>query len=231
MTKTGIAACTVILLAALGCRPVPFREPVSTPFSGGAAQDLIGHYRQRLPLHFRLLNSIVFEYNWQAFSGIGYLEVDRRGGVFKVVCLNPMGVKLFELAGDQNQVTDLYTIAALNRFGNVTGAVGVDIRRMYLNATPSAEAKISWRSSHSVRLREESPEGTLEYVFAGPEGDLAEKNCYKENGLAWRASYHEYREENGKRFPGGILFLNYDQHYRLIVRQREFVRENNQTGN
>ncbi|HTG00015.1 MAG TPA: hypothetical protein VK654_05450 [Nitrospirota bacterium] len=231
MTSKKIVALLFVISWSTGCSPLPFQETSHDHLSAASPRDLVQRFAASQALRFQLLNSIVFEYNWQAFSGIGYLNVDRDSGRFKVACLNTLGVKLFELSGDGDQVTDLYTIPAFSRFGSVTAAVGADIRRMYLNIVPSANAEIWWRSDSAVRLREPSPEGTIEYVFAGPDGDVVEKNCYKENGLAWRASYYEYREEGGKRFPRGIVFQNFDYHYRLIVRQRELIRENDQTGN
>lgn len=220
----------ITLLCAGGCTPAPFQETARGPLPAERPQLLIERQQTRTAGRFQLLNSIVFEYNWHAFSGLGYLDIDRSTGLFKVVCLTPMGVKLFELSGDRTTVTNRYTIPAFSRYGDITTVVGNDIRRIYFDVVPSADAQIR-TCRHGVRFRQSSPEGTVEYVFSGPEGDLVEKNCYRENGLAWRASYYEYREENGKRLPAGILFLNYEHGYRLTVRQKELLRENDQAGN
>ena len=216
--------CMGAVLAA-GCVAVPFQEPELLPVGSDQPKTLVERFQAAQPESFQLLNSIVFEYNWRTFSGIGYLDVDRQSGVFQVVCLNPMGVKLFELSGDQRSVTNRYTIEAFSRYGDVTTAVGTDIRRIYFDLVPAPDARAGKRT-YTVSFRQPFGDGILEYIFAGKTGDLIEKNYYAENGLAWRASYYEYRDQNGKRWPQGILYLNYQYGYRLTIRQKELRLEN-----
>ncbi len=211
----------VILLFLVGCGAVPFRETARVPLVPESPQSFVERFQVSIPDSFQLLNTVVFEYNWRKFLGVGYVDINRRDKTFKIVCLNPMGVKLFELSGDQNSVTNLYTIAAFARYGDITTVVGNDIRRIYFDLVPSPEARI-WKRKQSIRFRQSSGPGTMEYVFAGPGGDLIEKNYYNQTGIAWRVSYYEYRELNGKRFPQGIVFLNYQYGYRLTVRHKEF---------
>jgi hypothetical protein len=210
----------ILMLIAAACHPVPFQKPVLVPLSSGQPQNIVERFQASLPDSFQLLNTVVFEYNWRTFSGIGYIDINRQDKLFKVVCLNPMGVKLFELSGDQNTITNHYTIAAFTRYGDMTTAVGNDIRRIYFDLVPSAEARI-WKRKYSVSFRQSSGSGTMEYIFAGAAGDLVEKNYYDDSGLSWRVSYYEYREQNGKRFPQGIIFVQYQYGYRLTVRQKE----------
>jgi outer membrane biogenesis lipoprotein LolB len=212
----------VFIIAALlaGCSTVPFQRPACMPLSSEQQENIVERFQATLPQSFQLLNSIVFEYNWRAFTGIGYLDVDRHNRVFKVVCLNPMGVKLFELSGDRNSVTSHYTIEAFSQYGDVTTAVGNDIRRIYFDLIPSPDARV-WKRRYSVSFRQAYEAGTLEYVFTGTAGDLIEKNFYDEGGLAWRVSYYAYREQNGKRYPQGIALLHYNHGYRLTIRQKE----------
>jgi hypothetical protein len=210
----------ILMLIAGGCRSLPFQEPVWTPLSSERPQSLIERFQSTLPDSFQLLNTIVFEYNWRTFSGIGYVDINRQDKTFKVVCLNPMGVKLFELSGDGHRVTNHYTIAAFTPYGDVTTAVGDDIRRIYFDLVPSPDARI-WKRKYSVSFRQSSGSGTMEYVFAGTAGDLVEKNYYDHSGLAWRVSYYEYREQNAKRYPRGIVLIHYNYGYRLTIRQKE----------
>ena len=52
------------------------------------------------------------------------MGIDRTNDTFKVVCLNPMGVKLFDLTGDRNSVTPRDVIPALANYGDLPRAVG-----------------------------------------------------------------------------------------------------------
>ncbi len=211
----------IVLLFIASCSTVPFRETAHVPLGAENPQSLVERFQASLPDKFELLNTVVFEYNSRKFAAVGYLDINRHDGVFKVACLNPMGVKLFELSGDRNSVTDLYTIAAFARYGDITTVVGNDIRRIYFDLVPSVEARI-WKRKYSISFRQPSGSGTMEYIFSGPKGDLVEKNYYDDSGLAWRVSYYEYRDQNGKRFPQGIVLLNYQYHYRLTVRHKEY---------
>jgi Protein of unknown function (DUF3261) len=219
-SKMKLLPLIILVLVANGCGTVPFRETERVALAGESPESLVLRFQDHMPDSFQLINSIVFEYNWRTFAGIGYLDIDRGHSVFSVACLNPMGVKLFELSGDRNTIANRYTIAALNRYGDITAVVGNDIRRIYFDLVPSAEARVS-KGKYTVRFRQPAGEGRMEYVFAGAEADLIEKNYYDDDGIVWRASYHEYREQGGKRFPQGIVFRHYNYGYRLTVRQKE----------
>ncbi|HSQ77323.1 MAG TPA: hypothetical protein VLN91_00380, partial [Nitrospirota bacterium] len=133
---------------------------------------------------------------------------------------------LFALSGDQDSVTSQYSIAAFTKYGDIASAVGTDIRRIYFDLVPAPEAKI-WKKKYKLIFRQGSGPGFLEYVFAGRDGDLIEKNYYENNGLVWRVSYYEYRDQDGKRWPQGVVFTHYDYRYRLTVRHKEFRFEHN----
>ncbi|MFA4830297.1 MAG: hypothetical protein WC594_13885, partial [Thermodesulfovibrionales bacterium] len=60
-----------------------------------------------------------------------------------------------------------------------------------------------------------------EYVFAGADGNMVEKNYYEDNTLIWRVSFYEYRQKDGKIYPGGIILNNYKYGYSLTVRLKE----------
>ena len=121
-------------------------------------------------------------------------------------------------AYDQGLTTH-FAVAAITQYGDIATAVGNDIRRIYFDKVPSSGA-ILWRKTFHFIFKQFSGSGFLEYVFSGSDGDLTEK-CYYENFQpVWCVSYYEYREQNGKRYPQGIVLVNYQYGYRLIVRQK-----------
>jgi len=211
----------VLLLALTGCLQVPFPESALVLIGSEDAQRIVERFQAGMPDSFQLLNTIVFEYNSRKFSLIGSIEVDRRNGLFRAMCMNPMGVKLFELTGDRTTVTNEYTIAAFSRYGDITTVIGNDIRRIYFDLAPSSAAVV-WRGTNTVRFRQHSGAGSLEYVFSGGAGDLLAKNFYDDNGIVWQVRYYDYREQSGKRMPHGILFVHYEFGYHLTVREKEF---------
>jgi len=221
-----VPAAMLLLLFLAGCSTVPFRETERVPLDSRDALSLVERFRSDMPDSFELLNTVVFEYNGRSFTALGTVRINRADRVFQVAGMNPMGIKLFELSGDQNSVTARYLIADFTRHGDIAAAVGNDIRRMYFDLVPGPEAW-SWMRNTTLIFRQSFGAGVLEYVFAGRAGDLIEKRYYEEDGIVWKASYYEYRDQDGKRWPQGIVFIHYSHGYRLIVRQKELHIEHN----
>jgi len=209
-----------------GCSTVPFQETRLVPIGSEDPRSMVERFQKAIPASFQLLTSVVFEYNSRKFAGIGTVQINRADGVFRVAGMNPMGVKLFELSGDQHGVTSQYTIADFSRFGDIATVVGNDIRRIYFDLVPSREASI-WKRKYKLVFRQPSGPGFLEYVFGGAGGDLIEKNYYDEGGITWKVSYYEYQDQDGKRWPQGIVLIHYQYGYRLTIRQKEIFVEHN----
>lgn len=214
----------VVFLGALllgGCTTVPFRETPPVAMDAVDPLRILEQYRETLPERFQLLTSVVFDYRWRSFAGIGMVEIDRTAQTFRIVCLNPLGVKLFELSGDADKTEPHFVMPQLmEQGGDFPTTVGSDLRRIYFNVVPALEASIS-RKKHAISFRQPVGSGSLEFDFVGADGELVEKRYYEDDDLIWRVSYYEYREEHGKRFPKGIIFANYRHGYRLTVRVKE----------
>jgi hypothetical protein len=213
----------LIAAVASGCVsiPIPFQGTPLVPLDARDPRSLVGHFQEKMPENFHLLTSVVFEYNERSFAAIGNLEINIKDRTFKVACLNPMGVKLFEISANDQGLTNHYTVAAITQYGDIATAVGNDIRRIYFDQLPSPGATV-WKRTHEFIFRQYSGSGYLEYVFAGTEGDLIEKRFFENHQPVWCVSYYEYREQDGKRYPRGIILINYQYGYRLIVRHKGF---------
>ncbi len=203
-----------------GCARIPFQETALVPLESADPTSVVEKFKAGLPTNFQVLNSVVFEYNWRKFLGLGSVDLNRRDSRFRVVCLNPMGVKLFELSGDRNTIVTDYALDALMQYGDLPAAVGKDIRRIYFDVVPSASAQVS-KGKFTISFRQPADAGYMEYVFAGKDRDLIEKSYYENDDLVWRISYYEYREQDGKHYPQGIVLINYQYGYQLTVRQKE----------
>ncbi len=225
MKRFVLPACILLMFAA-GCAHAPFQDTALVELGAEDPRALAERFQARIPERYQLLTTVVFEYKSRKFSGIGTVHINRAGGVFKVAGMNPMGVKLFEVSGDRNSAAPHYVIADFTKYGDIAAAVGSDIRRIYLDLLPGPEAK-SRKEKYKLFFKQPSGPGFMEYVFAGAEGDLIEKNYYEEDGVVWKISYYEYRDQDGRRWPRGIVLNHYQYGYRLIVRQKELLVENN----
>jgi hypothetical protein len=218
--KQKVWRAIVLLLFISGCSTVPFQKTEFVPLDIGDPWSIVERFEKRAPDSFQLLTTVVFEYNSRTFSGIGAVQVNRTDRIFRVAAMNPMGVKFFELSGDQDNVVTHYAIDDLSQYGDFATVVGNDIRRIYMDLLPGADANVRAKSNKLIFRRSSGP-GFVEHVFAGTGGDLIEKSYYEEDGIVWKVSYYEYRDQNGKRWPRGIVFIHFDRGYRLVVRQKE----------
>jgi hypothetical protein len=210
----------VFLFSLYGCAGIPFQKTSYVPMDSVDPQALVEGFRNSSPERFQIMNTIVFEHNWNKFSGIGYIYVDTGEKTFRVACINPMGVKLFELSGGKDGIDSHFVLEQFSREGNFAATVGEDIRRVYFDLTPSAGARIK-KKKYQVIFREPAGKGVMEYVFAGAGGYLVEKNYYEENALNWGVSYYEYLQKEGKLYPRGIILNNYKYGYSLTVKLKE----------
>lgn len=208
------------LLLAAGCASAPFRETPAVSLGEVEPARLLDDFRASLPERFQLLNSVVFEFSGISFMGIGYLDIDRADNSFHVTCLNPLGVQLFELSGRRGAIETRSVLPPLMGYGDLPTAVGTDISRIFLELVPAPGAQV-WRTKRSISFWQRAGEGRLQYLFAGPERDLLEKNYYENNEILWGVSYYDYVQRGAKRYPRGIVLINYQRGYRLTVRQKE----------
>jgi hypothetical protein len=181
---------------------------------------LVAQFRNNSPEKFMLINTIVFGYNWNKLSALGYIKVDAGEKTFTAVCINPMGVKLFELKGDKDKIDSRFVMEQFSGKGNFAGTVGEDIRRIYFDLTPSFGALVK-KKKLKVVFSEPAGAGILEYIFAGTAGLLVEKNYYEDGILNWRVSYYEYLQKDGKNYPSGIILENYRYGYNLTIKLKE----------
>jgi hypothetical protein len=210
----------LVVMCIAGCAHVPFQETELVSFESVEPREVVEQFKSHSPESFQLLNSVVFEYSWNSFMGIGYIDVNRQNGLFKVVCLNPLGVQLFELSGDRDTIVTHNAMPALTQYGDLPTAVGNDIRRIYFDLLPSERAR-TWKSKYKINFWQPHGLGVMEYEFAGKGRELVEKVYYENDEIIWRISYYEYSEQNGKHYPQGIIMMNYKYGYQLTVRQKE----------
>lgn len=208
----------VVLLA--GCSGIPFQKTAYVPLETADPLTAVERFKMNSPDSIQLLNTIVFQYNWMKFSGLGYIRVNTPEKTFAVVCINHMGVKLFELSGDEKGTVSGFALDEFTRKGDFSAIVGEDIKRIYFDQVPSSEAALV-KEKYRIIFRQPSGAGITEYIFAGPDVNLTEKSYYEDDALVWRVSYYEYQSDEGKLYPRGIILKNYKYGYSFMVKLKE----------
>ena len=203
-----------------GCATEYFSRPQQVSIREIQSGQLLERFKANLPETVSSLNSVVFDYAGITFLGLGFVEIDRSKGSFRVICLNPMGVKLFDLSGDKNSTTTNFAIEPMAKYGEIGAAVAADIRRIYFDLLPSPNDEPR-RGEYRVIYGSATPNGYQEHIFAGVEGDLIEKRFYYDQFISWQVTYHDYLNIGGKRYPQGIVLTNYRDGYQLVIREKE----------
>jgi hypothetical protein len=221
MKISRLAAFLIIFIA--GCVSTPFQKTADAPVGSANPRVVADRFYGSLPDKFQLLQTITFEYGPQTFSGLGFAEVDINEKSFSVVCMNYMGVKIFEVYGKKDEIRSPFIMDELKRGGNAALAIGEDIKRIYFDLDPAADAIID-KGKYKISIMQPAGQGMMEYVYAGAGHHLAEKTYYEDRQAVWSVSYYEYQNRNGRLYPGGIIMENYKYAYRLIIRLKEIYR-------
>ena len=210
----------LILLVGVGCRSIPFKNIDYVALDEVNPDNLRLEFKAVLAQKLEVINSIVFEYKWQSFSALGYTQLDLENNTFQVSCMNPVGIKLFELTGNRDTVKSTFVLKELLQRGDLPQTVGEDIRRIYFDLSPSAQAKIV-KEKYRIIFSQPSGSGQMQYIFAGPQHWLIEKHYSEKNRKLWSVYYYDYLMDKGRLYPSALILKHHYFGYNLIIRLKE----------
>ncbi len=215
---------TLLVSIVLGCSNVPFNKTTYVSLGNTEPETVLENHSRGIPDKIQTLNSVVFEFGRHKMMGLGPVMVDNKNKTFVAACIDPIGYKLFEISGTDKRIEKKYVSAVLAKYVGLAKAVGADIRRIYFNLIPSADAQTNI-SEYEIVFKQKTGPGVTEYVFSGAGAHLTNKRYFENNICLWEVSYYEYKINNGKLYPGGIILDNLNQDYRLIVRLKEVQKD------
>ncbi len=190
------------------------------PLNDADPETLRREFSRLTTQKLEVINSIVFQYKWQSFAALGYTLLDLENNTFQVSCISPVGIKLFELTGDREQIQANFVLNELLQRGDLPQAVGEDIRRIYFNLAPLPEAKVK-KEKYRIIFTQIHQDGRLKYVFAGPRHLLTQKHYYRNNRLEWSVYYYDYLLANNRLYPKAVILKHRRFGYNLIIRLKE----------
>jgi len=215
-----IAVVLFVLFLLTGCESIPFQTPPEELYYAVDPASVKERFRSSIPQNMRLLNTIVFEYNWTTFSGIGFVDVETTERTISLACINQMGMKLFEISVDKKNINTIFALPEFTSKGDFAKMVGEDIKRIYFDLVPSDNAEIL-RKKYALVFNQKDGEGITEYIFSGQGQYLTEKTYFENEEPVWQVSFYEYQSRDEEIYPGGTILKNYKYNYRLIVRLKE----------
>jgi hypothetical protein len=205
----------VLLLLASGCATAPFPPVQLTPTAPRSAAELSAGLWSRGGGKLLLRHSALFEFQGMRVPVEAMLQLDPTAGEARLVGMNEMGVKLYDITvlPDKSRVN--FVIPDLARYPGFADAVAVSVRRIFLDPEPKPVDRLRVTPKSYLLTRDEGG-STVKFTLGGADAQLLEKS-FRGNGDSWRVRYYRYERRDGRLFPGGIVLDDDRAGYRLTL--------------
>jgi len=208
-----------------GCRSDPFQRPPLPALHNPDPAQIRESFSHATPDHFTSDDTVIIQAPFRDdMAVLGVLNVDRNAGTFELYGLNHLGVQFFHLGGDPSKIEIRFAVPPLMEQKEVLLSMARDTRSMYLDLNPPPNSNTSIGRTEVI-YASKTADGTLSYEFGGEPTVLLEKRLDSFWGNKWRVRYFDYRPQDGKLFPRGIVMDNGHYHYRIIIKNRDWSAE------
>ena len=209
---------TFLLLA--GCTTIPFEDVPTADYSGVDEDTLLERFADRIPRKAEVLESVVFSVFGKRIVALGYVSADEEAERFVLSCMNPAGVKIFQVKSERGVSTGEFMIDVPAADKRAIGAIAEDVRRMHADWFPSPQSVLT-RKKDAFIFTDALDGKRTEYIFMGPEHLLTEKRYYEGRSLAARVRLFEYHTFESHVYPSGIVMENMKYRYRLTAKVKK----------
>jgi len=213
LTGTLLGACLLLLG---GCATVPFASTPLTPTLPRTAAELSGTLWSQGAGSLLIRQSALFELKGMRVPIVGIMKLNRAGKSARLVGMNDMGVKLYDISVDAAASQSHFVIPELARYPGFAEAVAVSVRRIFLTPEPAPGDILKCTQTSCLLSRKTGAGGTLLFSFGGADAQLLEKSS-RGPAESWRVRYYQYQRQNGLLFPGGIVLDDQQADYRLTL--------------
>jgi outer membrane biogenesis lipoprotein LolB len=209
----------IFLLLLTACAaPAPAPSPVIEQAPRGlAADDLAAAVWTARPQVLRLRQTAKFSFRGRDVPMIGMMELDTRRNEARLVAVNQMGVKLFDLTVSEEGVSENYLLPQLAGYPRFSEAVATSLRRIFLAPGPRPEVDVLQEAAEGYRLSGEREGEPIAFLFGGDPVRLVEKSALGPKD-DWRVVYLDYQQDSGLAFPREIVLEDRRAGYRLDLR-------------
>lgn len=202
-----------LLLALGGCARIPAEPPVSIPLTQRSAADLIAKVWPAGEGEWRIRQSALLELGPARIPMSGFLLL--HPGEARLVGLDDLGVKLFDLTVTPAGHTEHFLLPELARLPRVGETIAASVRRIFLAPRPAAGDRPRQKDD-GIALERKEERRKVQFLFGGPAMDLKETQV-RGGGEDWRVRYSDYRPEGESRIPREIILDDLERNYRLTL--------------
>ena len=215
MRRLGLLFC--VLLLSGGCA-APFFPPspqVVVPGGANAAALAAGDWARR-PGPWLLTQSAEFVFHGRHLAMQGLLRLDPVRQTARLVAVNELGVKLFDLEVFAGGEQVHYLLPELARYPRLGEAVATSVRRMFLAPRPAGDERLNQEPT-AYELSRVSDGGSVVFRYSGAPPRL-EQIRVSAPGKDWQIGYYDYRSAGEVEYPQRILLEDRVAGYRLSLR-------------
>lgn len=208
-----LALCALFSLC--GCAGVPFPATELVPVTPRNAKELVAGLWSSGSGTVMVSHSALFEMGGMKVPVSALMRLDRDRGEARLVGMNEMGVKLYDVEVTRKESRAHFLVPDLERYPGFAEAVGASVRRIFLEPFPTGEDTLEIAPRQYLFTRS-LPEGSLRFALGGTEAQLIEKSYRGKDG-AWQVGYYRYGRGEAGLFPGGIVLRDDRAGYRLTL--------------
>lgn len=205
-----------LLLLVNACATVPFAPTELTPTVPRSAAALSGGLWSGGSGSLMIRQSALFEFGGMKVPIAGVMKLDRSAKVARLVGMNDMGVKLYDISVDAKSSQANFIIPDLARYPGFAEAVAASVRRIFLYPEPASDDTLERTKANYLLTRKNGDGGTTRFLFGGADSQLLEKQYRGPTG-SWLVRYYQYNRQQGELFPGGIILDDDRAGYRLTL--------------
>lgn len=206
----------ILLLLLAACASVPFASSELTPTTPLTTAELSSALWSSGSGNFLIRQSALFELKGMKIPITGIMKLDLKAKVARLVGMNDMGVKLYDISVDRTSSRSNFIIPNLASYPGFAEAVAVSVRRIFLDPEP-APGDTLVRTADTYLLSRANVSGdTIRFTIGGAERQLLEKT-FRGPAESWRVRYYQYQQNQGQLFPGGIVLDDDRAKYRLTL--------------
>ncbi len=209
-------ALAALMLLTTACTTVPFVSTELIPTTPRSAAELSRALWNSGTGTLMIRQSALFEFEGAKVPVTGAMKLDLSGRSIRLIGMNDMGVKLYDISVDATSSRSHFIIPELTRYPGFTEAVADSVRRIFLTPEPAPDDTLERTSTTYLLTKQKGDGRVVRFTLGGADTQLLEKVC-RGSAESWRVRYYQYQRYQGRLFPGGMLLEDEQAGYRLTL--------------
>ncbi|MFO7596604.1 MAG: hypothetical protein R6W92_09710 [Desulfocurvibacter africanus] len=205
--------CALALLALTGCGS--FRiDPTWERLSENQVQALAARQWNEAPGNWHIQQTVLLESRGHELLMSGFVRLDMAARTARVVAMNSLGVKFFDLEVSEQSQTEHFVAPDLRRFPEVATMLAESVRNIYLVPRLSADTPI-WLAPYGPVAKASWQENPV-FVFLDPATAEPVRKMSPER--FWTVDYKDYAQAGDRLFPSTVVYTHTRAGLRLTLK-------------